>query len=71
MTYSIRRHEVEGSSVIACASSRHTHTDLWRAQNEAENLARAHPSYSFNQELACWEGSDPDGQTFRYFAIAV
>lgn len=71
MSYSVRRHELEGSSVIACASARHIHIDLWRAQNEAESLARAHPSFSFNQELACWEGSDFDGQTFRYFATPI
>lgn len=71
MSYSVRRHELEGCSVIASASARQIHFDLWRAQNEVEKLARAHPRFFFNQELACWEGSDVDGQSFRYFAMPV
>jgi hypothetical protein len=71
LTYSVRRHEIEGPSVISCASARHTHIDLWRAQNEAEQLARSHSSFAFNQELACWQGLEADGQIFRYFAVAV
>jgi hypothetical protein len=49
----------------------HTHPDLWRAQNEAEQLARGHHSFVFDQERGCWQGSDTDGPTFRYFAVAL
>ena len=69
MTYAVRRHQLEGASVVASASSRKPHLDLWRAQNEAEQLARGHHSFSFDQDLACWQGSDFDGRTFRYFAV--
>lgn len=71
MSYSVRRLELEGCRVIASASARHTHPDLWRAQNEAEKLVRAHTHCSFNQELACWEGIDLGGRTFRYFALPL
>jgi hypothetical protein len=71
VSYSVRRHELEGPTVIARASAKHIHTDMWRAQNEAEKLARDHDSFAFNQELACWQGSDADGKIFRYFAVAV
>jgi hypothetical protein len=71
VTYSVRRLELSGAGVVATASSRNTHLDLWRAQIEAEQLARGHRSFAFDQELACWEGSDGDGHSFRYFAVPV
>ena len=71
MSYSVRRLELEGLSIIASASARHPHIDLWRAQNEAERLARSHDRFAFDQERACWQGSDADGKIFRYFAVAI
>jgi hypothetical protein len=68
MTYTVKRHEVEGARIIASSSSQKSHPDLWRAQNEAEQLARGHNRFTFDQELACWQGSDMDGRLFRYFA---
>lgn len=68
MTYIVRRFELEGAAVVAAASSIGTHMDLWRAQNEAERLARGHSSFMFDQERECWQGSDADGRTFRYLA---
>jgi hypothetical protein len=71
MSYSVRRLELEGTSVIATASARRLHLDLWRAQNEAEQLARGHDRFAFDQESACWQGSDTNGKIFRYVAVAI
>lgn len=71
MSYIICRHELDGASVIASSSSRQSYSDLWRAQNEAEQLARGHGRFAFDQELACWQGSDFDGRVFRYFAALL
>jgi hypothetical protein len=68
MPYIVTRMEVEGPSVvaIACTISRYDH--LWQAQNQAEQLARSHSTFDFDQERACWQGRDRDGRTFLYAA---
>jgi hypothetical protein len=68
MSFVIRRFELEGSAVVAVSSALKPHNELWRAQNEAERLARMHARFRFDQERACWQGSDADGRTFRYIA---
>lgn len=68
MPYIVTRMELEGPSVIATACTIHRFNHLWEAQNQAERLARSHPSYNFDQDLACWQGRDAEGRTFRYTA---
>ncbi len=68
MPYIVTRVELEGPSVIAIACTINRFDTLWQAQNQAERLARSHPSHDFDQERACWQGRDRDGRTFRYMA---
>ena len=66
MAFIVQRIEVEGPDIVAIASIGKHYPDRWRAQNDAERLARRHSSFSFDQEQACWVGSNPDGRTYRY-----
>lgn len=69
MSYIVTRLEREGERTVSVSSTVVPYFELWRAQNKAEQLARAHRSFGFDQESACWEGSDDDGPTFRYAAV--
>lgn len=68
MSYVVRRLEVDGTAVIARAFAIKSHPELWRAQNEAERLARSHDSFTYDQDRMCWQSRDADGRTFRYTA---
>lgn len=71
MQYLVRRLELEGPAVVAVASSIGRYSELWRARNEAEQLARRNATSSFDKERECWQGVDLAGRKFRYTAVAA